>query len=368
MNERIVNCLTTDYIYIPYYSDMKLNYKENDYVYMNDVVLESDHKLIYSSVSGNLLGLTILNKKKYLVLENDYKDSTRIRKGTKRYINKYTKEELFDKINKYNIVDNFDINSKVLIISGISEYINEITYSTLLKEYLVEILDTIDALVEIMNIKKCFLALTTDDSELIDLLVNNIGTYPKIDMKLFTNNHYIGNKNILIDKLTSYKNKNYNVQFLNIQDVFNIYYVLKKDKYPNEVYITLSGDLLEYTKVLRVKIGANIKDILQEFNIDKNKNVIINGLLNGIHLSDVNFIINRNIRSIFVNNVEKHKEYDCIHCGLCIENCPVNINPKYMYFNKDKKASNYRKECIHCGLCSYVCPSKINLNSGGHND
>ena len=53
---------------------------------------------------------------------------------------------------------------------------------------------------------------------------------------------------------------------------------------------------------------------------------------------------------------------------MCNDVCPVNINPKYMYFNKDEKAKEYKKECINCGVCSYLCPSKINLNKGVRND
>ena len=362
MKDKITNYLTNDYIYIPYYKDMELNYKEQEYIYKGDL-LDTKYK-IYSSVSGTLLGLTTINKNKYLVIENDYKDKTRIRKGIKRNINKYTKDELYGLITKYNIIKDFDITSKVLIISGINEYKEENLYNTLLKEYTIEILDTIDALIEIMNIKKCFLSLTTNDSELLDILVNNIGTYPKIDMKLFTLNDYIGNKNILINKLTNYKNKNYNIQFLNIKEILNINYILKKDSYPSETYINLSGNLIESNKIIKIKVGTNLKDILDLYKIKNYDNVIINGLLNGIHLKDINFIIDNNVRSIFINTIESHKEYKCINCGLCVENCPIGINPKYMYHNNDKKSNDYKDKCINCGICSYLCPSKINLNKG----
>ena len=46
---------------------------------------------------------------------------------------------------------------------------------------------------------------------------------------------------------------------------------------------------------------------------------------------------------------------------MCINSCPQGINPKYMHFNKDKKANDYRSKCVNCGICSYLCPSKINL-------
>ena len=360
----ITNLLTTDYIYLPYENGMKLEKKDREYVYKDEVILSNENKKIFSTVSGNILGLTKLNNKKYIVIENDFKDKTETKKGTKRFINKYTKEDLINLINNYQVIDNFDSASKVLIINGIDEYIDEITYNTLLKTKTIEILDTIDALIEIMNIKKCFLAVSNGDIDSINILVNNIGTYPKIDLKLFTHNHTIGKKEVLVDKLTNYKNKNYNIQYLNIIDVLNIYNVLKKQRPKSLTYITLTGNLLNDTRVLKVNIGTNLCDILNEYKITNKDNIILNGLLNGIHIKDPNFIIDDKVRSIFINTIEDYREKKCINCGICNNICPVGVNPKYMYFNKYKKSKEYKKKCINCGLCSYNCPSKINLNKG----
>jgi len=363
--DSIINLIDMSYIYIPY-REGSLNINNGDYIYKEDLII-NNNKRMFSPVSGTVLGLTTINNKKYIVIENDFKEKTSKRFGTKKYINKYSKEEFVDLIKEYNVVDNFDISSKVLIVSGLDPYVDEITYSTLIKENTIEILDTIDALIDIMGIKKCFFAVNSSDSELVDLLLNNMGTYPKIDLKLFNNNHYISNKSFLVNKLTSYRNKKYNQQYLDVIDIMNIYHVLKKNRYNTETFVTLGGDLLEQKHVLKVKIGTNIKDILDNYKIGYD-NVIINGLLNGIHLKEVNYIIDKNIRSIFINTINKEKEYDCINCGMCNDVCPVNINPKYMYFNKDDKAKKYKKECINCGVCSYLCPSKINLNKGVRND
>ena len=353
----IENLLTTDYIYMKYYDDMEILVHDNDIVYKNDIIMTNNKKNIYSSVSGKILGLTKISNNKYIVIENDYRDKTRKKIGTKKYISNYTKEELKGLIIKYNVLNKFDETSKVLIINGIDEFNTEITFNTLLKEYTINILDAIDALIDIMNIKKCVLAVSNNDVDLVNTLFNNMGTYPKIELKLFTNDNIIGKKEILLPKLTNHKNKKYNVEYLNILDVLNIYNSLKKNIPVSNTYITLTGDLI------RVNIGTNLSDILKEYNIN-NKNIIINGLLNGINIKDTNFIIDKNIRSIYVNKLNKYKTVDCINCGLCVNICPVNINPKYMYFNKDKKSKQYKERCINCGMCSYVCPSKIELNKG----
>lgn len=363
-SNEIKNILTTDYIYLPFNENMQLHVKTSEYVFKDEIILSNSTKKIYSTVSGNVLGQTTLNNKKYIVIENDFKDKVKVKKGTKRFINRYNKDELIDIINEFKILDYFDSSSKVLIINGIDEYRKELTFNTLLKNYTIEILDTIDALIEIMNIRKCFLAVDNSDSDSINILLNNIGTYPKIDLKLFTHNNIIGKKDVLIDKLTKYKNKKYNIQYLNLNDVFKIYYLLKKGRPLSTTYLTICNNKLGYKKVINVNIGSNLKDILNEFDIKTDDKIILNGLLSGFIIKDKNFIIDDNIRSIFISDIKEYKEKQCINCGLCVSICPVNINPKYMYFNKDKKSKNYKEKCINCGLCSYNCPSKINLNKG----
>lgn len=363
-NNNIENILMTDYIYIPYNEDMLLCIKEKDYIYKNELILKNETKNIYSTVSGNLLGLTNIDNKRYLVIENDYKEKTEKRIVSRKNINNYKKEELNDLINKYNVLDNFNIDSKVLIINGIDEFNTELTNKIVLKENIIKILDTIDALIEIMNIKKCFLAVSNDDNECVSSLLNNLGTYPKIDLKLFKNDNIIGKKEILIDKLTRYKNKKYTIQYLNIIDVLNIYNVLRKHIPRTSTYITITGDLCNINEVKKVNIGTNLADIINEYGIKKTNNIIINGLLNGIHIKNLNYIIDKNTRSIYINRNIKYSEAECINCGYCYKICPIKINPKYMYFNKDKKSKEYKSKCINCGMCSYVCPSKIDLNKG----
>lgn len=56
----------------------------------------------------------------------------------------------------------------------------------------------------------------------------------------------------------------------------------------------------------------------------------------------------------------------CLHCGKCVEACPLNLNP--VAYSKaldiedeDKREAILRKEdvpqCMECGCCAYVCPA-----------
>ena len=362
---KIDDFLTNDYIYIKYNKNNKIYFKDGDKIYKNDLIIEDGTKNIYSPVSGKVLGLTTIDNNKYVLIENDCKEKIRGKKYNKKNITNYTKEELVELIKKSSIIEDFDETSKVLIVNGIDLFTGELTYSSLINNYTINILDTIDALIDILNIRKCFFAISNDKAEVVDNIVNNIGTYPKIDLKLYSNDNIIGIKEYLIRKLTNYKNKNYSVLYLNIIDVINLYNLLKKHTPISKTYITLTGDLLGYTKVLHVKNGTNVMDILNEYGIKELKNVIINGLLNGIVLKNPNFIITEKVRSIFINTYKKYDEVECINCGLCVNICPLGINPKYMHFNNDNKSKDYNNKCIKCGMCSYICPSKINLYKEG---
>lgn len=45
------------------------------------------------------------------------------------------------------------------------------------------------------------------------------------------------------------------------------------------------------------------------------------------------------------------KQEDCVGCGVCVEECPVNAISMV-----DEKAEINMDECIRCGVCHDVCP------------
>lgn len=63
---------------------------------------------------------------------------------------------------------------------------------------------------------------------------------------------------------------------------------------------------------------------------------------------------------------EKWKETNCIRCGKCVEVCPMNLQPLYLY--RYEKANNlnmlnemHLMDCMECGCCAYACPAKLPL-------
>ena len=51
----------------------------------------------------------------------------------------------------------------------------------------------------------------------------------------------------------------------------------------------------------------------------------------------------------------------CIHCGKCVEVCPVYLLPNYIaefdIAGRLEVAERFGAEaCVECGACSYICP------------
>ncbi len=61
------------------------------------------------------------------------------------------------------------------------------------------------------------------------------------------------------------------------------------------------------------------------------------------------------------------RSYPCIHCGRCLEACPVFLNPSLLgdfarVGRYDDMVDLHLADCMLCGSCAYVCPSNIPLS------
>ena len=67
----------------------------------------------------------------------------------------------------------------------------------------------------------------------------------------------------------------------------------------------------------------------------------------------------------------------CIHCGRCVEACPLNINPvafakALSMEDEDEKEALLKREdvaqCMECGCCAFVCPAHRPLVANNRED
>ena len=302
-------------------------YKINDYVYMGE----------NASISGKI----IKNDNNTITVENDFRELT------KDSINKISIKNKTDLINILPIIKDI---GKIdgIVVNAINDEPYVYNRIFLLKNYIRDILDTINMLSKILKTSNNMIAIKNNESFIIDECLNVIGTYPNIKIALLNDEYLIGHKEYLLKKLNMVDNTLY----LSIEDVLNINSIINSYLQTTK-YITITYD--NKSIIYRVKIGTPLKSILSKYyKIKGSFKIIINGLMTGYEAKNIDDIyISDNIECIYIDKSIKKKELKCFNCGLCEQVCPENVSI-FSHRNMDK--------CIYCGLCSYICPAHINLN------
>jgi electron transport complex protein RnfC len=131
----------------------------------------------------------------------------------------------------------------------------------------------------------------------------------------------------------------------------------------------LNGDVAK-PKNLLVKIGTPVNEILSANNITGYGSVVVGGVMMGVALQTLDAPVTKRTSSILCFSKatlkKAPKSTACIHCGRCVDACPVRLQPVAIYnavIKGDfaKAETLWAKDCIMCGTCSYVCPARLPL-------
>lgn len=393
INRKIVEYIKPQIIYIPLESKTGVTYKhfvkEGDYVYKGSVVaINEDIKFpIHSSVSGYVIkGVKkIMNngkKIKCIVVENDFKEKYEYKIGSKKNINKYSKEDFLELLQKSGItglggsdyptfVKYRQANLKYLIVNGVEcePYIT--ADNAIMRAYSEEILECIDAITEIMGLDKAIIAVKEDNVHVISEFNKYIGSYPNISLFGMMDEYPNGWEKILVKEILDIDYQKYpaeqGVIVENVSTIYAIYEMLKYGRPLTERVITVTGCGVKKPTNIRVKIGASMNEIM--YMIDaykklKNPLFIAGGTMMGNSMPTDNVVITKNLNGVVVLENDNIIPTECIHCGKCSNICPQKLIPvliKDNLNNHNKLKDLMPNKCIECGLCSYICPSKIEI-------
>lgn len=139
-----------------------------------------------------------------------------------------------------------------------------------------------------------------------------------------------------------------------------------------ERIVTVTGHGLTRPANLIVPVGTKLKDLLAHCDgVTKDASEVINGgPMMGMAVANLEAPVLKGTTGIVVltkDEVRNEKVYPCIHCGRCLDACPVFLNPSWLgdlarVKRYQEMADNHLADCMLCGSCSYVCPSNIPLS------
>lgn len=381
------------YIYIPLIKDETVIVKKGDYVFKGEIVAHTKGNLytnIHSSVSGTVIDFvekTYLDssKVKCLKIENDFKERIENRIDQHENISDYSKQEFIDILKECGIVGlggagfptykKYENNNiKTLIVNGVECEPYLTADYMMLKTHISEILEAIDAIMEINKIEKCYIAIKKKYTELINIINEYIGTYLKIKLVLVPDIYPMGWEKQLVEYITSEKIEKLPIEkgivVNNVSTIYAIYEALKYHKPLIEKLVTVTGDMIKNPTNILVKIGTPFDEVIEYIGGYKRKKDIIliaGGPMMGKSIDKEDLIISSTLGSVIANEYGKvDKTLPCLRCGKCVNVCPAKIEPVLIkdYINNEEVLKNLNVDkCISCGLCSYICPSKIDVRN-----
>jgi len=381
-------------IYVPLENKSGVTYKhlvkQGDYVFKGDVVAinEKIDFPIHSSVSGYAITGTkkIMNngkKIKCVVIENDFKEKYREKKGAKRNLSNYSKEEFVSLLKNSGITGlggsdfptfikyNTDKDIYYLLVNGVEcePYIG--CDKAIMNNYTEEILECIDSILEIMKIKKAYIVVKENNLKTIEKFKKYSGTYPNITISTVPDMYPAGWERNVVEQTLGKTYQNYPIEIgvivSNVSTIYAIYEMLKYNRPLTERVITITGTGIKKPTNVKVKIGALLSEIIE--NIEgykeiKNPLFIAGGPMMGTSLPTDELVVTKDLNCVLVIDDKEETNLPCINCGKCTYVCPSKIFPVLIMknYNDENKLKDLKpNKCIECGLCSYVCPSKIEV-------
>jgi electron transport complex protein RnfC len=138
-----------------------------------------------------------------------------------------------------------------------------------------------------------------------------------------------------------------------------------------ERIVTVSGHGLRRPANLIVPVGTKLRDLLAFCDglTPEAAEVVVGGPMMGQAQANLDAPVLKGTTGVVVlqrAETRLEKVYPCVHCGRCLEACPVFLNPSLLgdfarVGRYEDMAEQHLADCMLCGSCAYVCPSNIPL-------
>jgi electron transport complex protein RnfC len=139
-----------------------------------------------------------------------------------------------------------------------------------------------------------------------------------------------------------------------------------------ERIVTVTGHGVARPANLIVPVGTKLKDLLEHCGglTSDAAEILFGGPMMGLPIADLNTPILKGTTGVVVltrAEVRAQTSYPCIHCGYCLEACPIFLDPQQLgslarVGRYEEMEALHLADCMLCGSCAYACPSNIPLS------
>ena len=152
---------------------------------------------------------------------------------------------------------------------------------------------------------------------------------------------------------------------------YAIYQACYEGKPVIERIVTVSGSALKGTVNALTRVGTPFEYLAEQCGgfVKTPRKIVLGGPMMGICATNFAAPTIKGTAGVLFFTEEEDRHVDnptCIRCGKCIEVCPMNLEPVFMYMYYSKGAfANMEKyhinDCFECGSCAYNCPARMPL-------
>ncbi|HVX41137.1 MAG TPA: electron transport complex subunit RsxC [Gemmatimonadaceae bacterium] len=138
-----------------------------------------------------------------------------------------------------------------------------------------------------------------------------------------------------------------------------------------ERIVTVTGPGIRHPSNLIVPVGTRLRDLIDSCGglLPDAGEIVFGGPMMGNAVASLDTPIVKGTTGVVVlakSQTRQEATYPCIHCGRCLDACPVFLNPSMLgdyarVQRYEAMEALHLADCMLCGSCSYVCPSNIPL-------